>query len=127
MYLIEFIYSKGYPISESKAEELLKNFRSKWEEVKGKGDEVARKFQVRKRYRDKSGRIRYKVNFKGKPGTGERFINCVLAQGARGYDFSTAIAICMDICGKKYKAKKGERHPCLPIAQMVKAAYRKTK
>ena len=56
--------------------------------------------------------------FRGKPGTGERFINCVLYQGSRGYPFNSALAICQDICNKRYG-----KHGCVRIAQMVRRAF----
>ena len=42
------------------------------------------------------------VTFKGKPGTGERYHNCVLYMIASGKPVKSAIRICTDICHGKY-------------------------
>lgn len=57
--------------------------------------------------------------FKGNPGTGERFVNCVLAMGARGYNINSALAICQKICNEKYGP-----HACIKIASIVRRKYK---
>jgi hypothetical protein len=92
--------------SRKRAARKLANFKELWKKYK-ENPELAERLRNKK-----TGK------FVGRPGTGERFINCVLYQAARGYSFNSALAICQDICNKRYG-----KHGCVRIAQMVRRAY----
>ena len=84
----------------------IKRFRELWEKYHGKEEEGWRFYNQKTK------------KFKGRPRTGERFINCVLYQGTKGYSFNSALAICQDICNKRYG-----QHGCVRIANMIRRAF----